>query len=213
MGYKDFNLQGAKNRPGLNWQQRAGNEELVDGWRGRSTENFTIVDCDTAELAERYRKKFKDRITTIVETPRGGAHFYHSGITRNQQNVKWDVRGQGGYACCPPSPGYRYETPLVPLEYLISFPPEILKEENVARECTTIVREARRYILGIFAKSGQRGHNATFKACCKLRKEGLSEVEALAEMISWNETNSDPKWTVKELLHKVRDVYSKEVIK
>jgi hypothetical protein len=210
MGYKDFNLS-SKSPPPKGWQQLAGNVELVDGWRGRSTENFVVVDLDNLELIERYEKKFRERITTIVETPSGGRHYYHSGNLRNQQNNGWDVRGEGGYVCVPPSPGYRFITPELPIEYLRPYPPEIIKP--VSRECTTIVREARRYILGIFAKAGQRGHNATFKAVCKLRKEGLSEVEALAEMVSWNETNSDPKWTVKELLHKVRDVYSKEVIK
>jgi hypothetical protein len=28
-------------------------------------------------------------------------------------------------------------------------------------------------------------------------------------MVEWNQTNAEPPWTVKELLHKVRDAYAK----
>lgn len=208
MGYKDFNLT-AKSPPPKGWQQLAGNVELVDGWRGRSTENFVVVDLDNPDLIPRYEKKFRDRITTIVETPSGGRHYWHSGQLRNQQNREWDVRGEGGYVCVPPSPGYRFVTPELPIEYLRPFPPEIIKAE-CSQKCTTIVLNARRYIRGIFANSGQRGHNATFKVACKLRDEGLSEVEALAEMIEWNRTNASPPWDTKSLLHKVRSAYSKK---
>lgn len=215
MGYLDFNLNGAKDRPGKDWQRRAGKEILRDGWRGRSTENFVVVDLDgnesisVQELIARFERTNRERITTILETPSGGRHYWFSGTTRNQQRNGWDVRGIGGYECIPPSPGYRFVTPEVPIEYLRPFPPEILKDSKCPQKCTTIVREARRYIMGIFAVSGQRGHNATFKACCKLRDEGLSEVEALAEMIVWNETNSSPPWSTKELLYKVQSAYSK----
>lgn len=61
------------------------------------------------------------------------------------------------------------------------------------------------YIAHIRAISGQGGHNATFRAACKLRDSGLGEAEALAALVEWNETNAQPKWTVKELLHKVDD--------
>ncbi|MGC3970608.1 MAG: bifunctional DNA primase/polymerase [Pirellulales bacterium] len=210
MGYKDFNLPFGKSPPPKGWQALAGSVQLSeDGWRGRSTENFFVLDIDSHELIERAMQKFKERITTVVVTPSGGKHLYFSGVARNQQRNGYDVRSEGGYVCIPPSPGYRYETPLVPLEYLRPFPPELLKEPNASRETTTIVREARCYILGIFAVAGQRGHSATFKAACKLRDEGLSEAEALAEMVEWNRTNANPPWSTKELLHKVSSAYAK----
>jgi len=46
-------------------------------------------------------------------------------------------------------------------------------------------------------------------AKCILRDAGLSEAETLAAMIEWNQANAEPPWTVKELLHKVQDVFSK----
>ena len=69
------------------------------------------------------------------------------------------------------------------------------------------IGNAREYISKIVAVSGQGGHDATFRAACKLRDAGLTEEEAFAELVVWNETNAQPKWTPKELLHKVKDAF------
>ena len=70
------------------------------------------------------------------------------------------------------------------------------------------VRNAVAYIRRIHAKAGEGGHNATFRAACKLRDAGLSEEEALCVLTDWNETNASPPWSAADLVHKIRSVYS-----
>jgi hypothetical protein len=55
--------------------------------------------------------------------------------------------------------------------------------------------------------AGEGGHNATYRAACKLRDAGLAEVEALAILSDWNETNASPPWSAVELEHKIRSAY------
>ena len=63
------------------------------------------------------------------------------------------------------------------------------------------------YIRRIEAIAGSGGHNATFRAACKLRDSGLTADEALQALVAWNETNAWPPWSTKELAHKVDDAY------
>jgi hypothetical protein len=69
------------------------------------------------------------------------------------------------------------------------------------------IRDGIAYIRRIEAVAGNGGHNATFRAACKLRDSGLTAVEALKELSRWNETNATPPWSQKELAHKVEDAY------
>ena len=57
------------------------------------------------------------------------------------------------------------------------------------------------------AITGDGGHNATFRAACKLRDSGLTADEAFQALLLWNETNALPPWSAKELAHKVDDAY------
>lgn len=63
------------------------------------------------------------------------------------------------------------------------------------------------YIRRIEAIAGSGGHNATFRAACKLRDSGLTATEAFQALVLWNETNASPPWSTKELAHKVDDAY------
>lgn len=65
----------------------------------------------------------------------------------------------------------------------------------------------RAYIQRIEAVAGHGGHNATFRAACKLRDAGLSAEEALAVLEHWNATNAKPPWSTAELRHKILSVY------
>src|SRR5688500_4862535 len=104
-GYKAFALPpGEKSPPPTGWQRLAGRMAIPEGWNvGYSTENFAVADIDWKPLIARFEKKFRELITTVVATPRGGRHYYFSGETRNQQNDGWDVRGVGGYIVAPGS--------------------------------------------------------------------------------------------------------------
>jgi len=74
-------------------------------------------------------------------------------------------------------------------------------------ESTVQVRKAVAYISRIEAVAGEGGHNATFRAACKLRDAGLSPEEAFSVLSDWNETNASPPWSAKELEHKIRSAF------
>lgn len=58
------------------------------------------------------------------------------------------------------------------------------------------------------AISGNAGHNATFKAACKLVEFGLSEADAWPLLADFN-ARCQPPWSDKDLRHKLRDAYSR----
>ena len=71
-------------------------------------------------------------------------------------------------------------------------------------------RRARAWLAHVEgAVAGQGGHNKTFRVACKMvdfppRGFGLSEETAMRMMLIFNEV-CDPKWSIKELQHKIRD--------
>lgn len=226
MGYKDFPLPaGQKSPPPKGWQELAGNIEIPSGCNvGRSTCNFVVVDIDDADLIGRFESKFKERITTVVSTPSGGTHYYFSGKLRNQQNDGWDVRGEGGYVVVPPSTigkvPYLYETPLVPIESLRPFPPEIVKPvEKIGRipelENFRRINRAKAYASTVLCIKGQQAHNTLFRLVCFFRDIGLTPAEAYAVILDWNSKNcfhedgtTPYPWSTREIEHKLGDAYA-----
>ncbi len=71
------------------------------------------------------------------------------------------------------------------------------------------IRDPRSYIRRIVSVQGQRGSDACFRVACVLRDEGKTPEEALEYMLEWNKECALPPWTVKELIHKIRDSYAK----
>lgn len=170
---------------------------------------IVVVDFDDKERAREFFTQHKDIVTVIVKTRRG-AHFFfsHSGTQIPNSTGSFDIRGDGGYVVAPPSvvAGHEYKfvegyddlRNLNPLPELV-----VEKKRTNGRKVT----DGKKYISAIHAVSGEGGHNATFRAACKLRDAGMTPQEALAALIDWNETNAEPPWTVDELLHKVNDVF------
>ncbi len=181
-----------------------------------------VVDCDTTSDASFWQATFPAS-PLIVATGGGGVHLYYampaSGEVRNRAGVlgrKIDVRGEGGYAVAPPSRhpnGGRYEWQAFDAEATLpSFDSDwIFDHSKIASlptgEQTTQVRNAVAYLRRIEAVAGEGGHNATFRAACKLRDAGLSKDEALAVLSDWNETNASPPWSAQELAHKINSAY------
>ncbi len=182
-----------------------------------------VVDCDTPEAVSWWQDNFP--ATPLVSTTgRGGAHFYYrlrdGDTVGNRTRVlgrRTDVRGQGGYVVAPPSvhpetgipykwqPWDHYDSDAIPV-----FDPTWIAGNSPRREGNapaSAVHNGPAYIAHIEAISGQGGHNATFRTACVLRDAGMTPAQALAALIEWNETNAVPKWEVKELLHKVEDVF------
>ena len=68
---------------------------------------------------------------------------------------------------------------------------------------------ARAYGKTIFAVSGSGGHKATFRFVCFMRDLGLAPAEVYSVLLEWNETNADPKWSDRELTHKIESAYAR----
>ena len=186
-------------------------------------EKVSVIDTDTTELAAWWQKNMPPTPWS-VRTPRGGMHFYYRSVPGLRNAVKahrgWDVRAGGsGYVVGAGSivDGTIYE--LVGRETLDLplFDPTWLPIEEtgpvnlpiVAARPRGRIRNIRSYIRRIISIEGQRGSDACFRVACVLRDEGLTPDEALQYMLDWNHQSAYPPWSVKELLHKIRDSYSK----
>ena len=189
---------------------------------------LVVVDCDTPEDSAYWRSHFLMSPLT-VKTGRGGEHIYYKAPEgaeiRNRAGVflrHIDVRGEGGYIVAPPSlhpSGKHYAwvtSPAGVIETLPKFDAEWIADRKPAVSAgflsdSTNIRNVVSYIRRIHATAGEGGHNATYRAACKLRDAGLSEDEALALLIAWNETNASPPWTEAELAHKIRSAFNSTI--
>jgi hypothetical protein len=181
---------------------------------------IAVLDADSPETAERLLRELP-KTPMMTETAKGFHLFYrlHQGqhvpprVRVNQ--LMLDVRGEASYVVAAPSihpetrKPYRrigsWDLNNVPY-FSDSWVEADAPSPAVYRKS---VRNPLSYIAKIRAVQGSGGSNATFRAACVLRDAGLSEAEALAALIEWNHTHADPPWTVKELLHKVQDAFSK----
>lgn len=218
-------------RPACEWtpyQSRLGSLEEATHWHANNlglvtgrVSGIVVVDCESREDAEWFWRH-RGKTNVIVSTPRG-FHLYFAwpGTTVNNGthiDGRYDIRGDGGYVVCPPSVvnGHEYQfvrgchikdaetLPTFQLQWRWPNGPERQPKQHRR------IGNAVSYIRQIRAVSGNGGHSDTWRAVNRLRDGGLSEAEALAALIEWNQTNCEPAWTTAELLHKVQDCYSRE---
>jgi hypothetical protein len=223
--WKEFQSRYATAVEIMGWPE--GNIGIVTG----SISGLVVVDCESIADAKWFWEN-RGQTPAIAETPRG-IHLYFQHPAEpimNAQKVKdeagqprYDIRGDGGYVVAPPSHVEKQEgvqvagdykwrngKQLVCVEKLPKFNPAWRPVTQTREYSTKRVTDGVKYIAQIRAISGQGGHNDTFRAACRLKDSEMSEAEALAAMIEWNQTNAEPPWSVAELLHKVKDAYSKE---
>jgi hypothetical protein len=183
---------------------------------------LVVIDCDSKQDAAFWQAEHGSS-PLVAATGGGGIHIYYAMPgeveVRNRARLfgrKIDIRGEGGYVAVPPSlhpSGACYEwlqfgvrDPLS--EFAPSWILEGHQERTLPRTKQTIkVRNAWAYLRCIRAVAGEGGHNATFRAACRLRDSGLSVGEALDLLSAWNETNSSPPWSARELEHKIRTAF------
>ncbi len=187
--------------------------------------DLVVIDCDTAEDAMWWRQNHVET-PLVVTTGRGGSHFYYRypkcevGNRAGILGRKIDVRGEGGLVVAPPSihpmtdrayqwrPWDHYafdEIPVFDPAWL--GPASASLSGSYSRRLSPTIRNGLSYIRQITAESGNGGHSATFRAACKLRDSGLTADQALDALRTWSETNAEPRWTEKELAHKIHDAF------
>lgn len=227
-GYSPIPLVPDGKKPLIPWKEfqnrRATPDELSE-WFSSTRNNIGIVcgnisgglfakDFDERSKAEAHFKRFRKLTRTIVETRRGFHFYYRKPDARGTQGDKQDDRANGNYVVAPPSlvstKKYRFVEGhgLVPPEELCELPEELVSKPMI-RKTTGKISDARAYIRAIKSIQGERGSDACFRVACVLRDSGLSEAEALEEMIGWNVTNASPAWSLRELTHKVKSAFQK----
>lgn len=194
-----------------------------------SISGVVVVDCESLEDAKWFAEN-RGKTPVVAQTPRGfhlyfqhpNQHVLNAQRVRDESgNPRYDVRGDGGYVVAPPSAvdlsdevkvagvymwgkGRELVSPKdLPL-FNMKWRPDSVSMPGVSKR----VADGELYIRHIKAVSGSSGHADTFRAVCRLKDSGMPAEDALAAMISWNQTNADPQWTLHELLHKVKSVYS-----
>jgi hypothetical protein len=213
------------------WPAKASaDSKTIQGWLTDGEHNYGIVcdavaviDTDTAEMTAWWEEKMP-QTPWRVRTPRGGRHFYYRSVPGLRNAVKahrgWDVRAGGrGYVVGAGSivDGKAYELLGEETLDLPPFDPAWLPAEAVETTALPVIampprgriRDVRSYIRRIISVEGQRGSDACFRVACVLRDEGKTPEEVLEYMLKWNEECALPPWTVKELVHKIRDSYAK----
>jgi len=222
-GYKAFALPfGQKAPPPSGWQKLAGRMHLPkDSNYGIATENFSVADIDEPSLIERFERKYRDLLTTIIETPSGCRHYYFSGKTKNQQHDGWDVRGVGGYVVGVGSvvagKTYKLLTEFQPVDRLKPFPDELQPKDKqtvvIPRGPALDVQDplvriamARRWLAKAeAADNGSRGDKKMFFACCRMfQMFNLTLDQAIGPILEYN-ARFQPAFSSKEIRHSLEN--------
>ena len=165
-----------------------------------SVSELVVIDCDTSEDASWWEQRFP-ATPLVVFTGGGGKHFYYrypASRVSNRTRMfgrRIDIRAEGGLVVAPPSVhpctgrGYRWkpwdyyafdEVPVFDVRWLRESSPRLaprLDSPPSTRRTESPIQNGVAYIGHIEAVSGSGGHNATFRAACKLRDSGLSAQE------------------------------------
>jgi hypothetical protein len=208
------------------WFTRQDREYNVAIITGRYA-GLVVVDCDSDEDTAWWQSCFP-RTPLSVTTGGDGRHFYygHPGaVVRNRSRLfgrRIDLRADGGLVIAPPSihpetrqayqwdNGWRHELVDIPrfdVRWFVARETRLPVESLGPLPGDMAIRDGLAYIRRIEAVAGNGGHNATFRAACKLRDSGLTADEAFKALMLWNETNASPPWSAKELAHKIDDAY------
>ncbi len=199
------------------------NVGIVTGELRETGANVLGLDFDS-EVAFREVYPKLPESPMIAKTSRG-YHAYYSlplGVrVPNSVHIHGapiDIRHHGGYLVAPDSRVkdfvYQWIVGPVDAKELPLFPIEFLQEETEPEDVMPLFGKhfetAKRYLERAGgAISGQGGHRKTFRLACRLVHPpeigfGLSFEDALSLLLWWNQW-CEPKWTEKELSHKVAD--------
>ena len=190
-----------------------------------------VVDVDDKESLSYWTGNFPSTpLVTRSGGKRGGKHFYYKTptdeVVRSRVKVEGraiDIRAEHAVIVAPPSvhpetgATYQWLTPFDEWSFddipvfdpgwiKNSEPPRVPRVWNAADADGNIFR-IRKYISHIMAIAGENGHGSAWRATCKLKEAGLSEDQALAELMLWNQTNALPPFSERELAHKIDSAF------
>ncbi len=209
---------------------REWNERGVN-WAAITGDPLIVVDTDS-DLAEAKVRELRIESSVEVVSGRGGKHRYFrspdGGAIRCKNGVLGikgiDLKGIHGLIVLPgsihPETGRRYEyvpgkelrtlheMPVFDLGWL---PREVCASPvslpTVRSEGRVKIRDIFAYLLTVESVQGDYGSTGCFRACCTLRGEGYSPREAWPILLWWNERVPRPKWSSRELIHKLESAY------
>lgn len=186
---------------------------------GLITEHLAVVDCDDKETGRAFFRKYRTKIRTIIESPRG-AHFYfrNDGSITNRQHVEhqgitYDIRGEGGYVVAPGSivNGHEYKFvdgySEVDPEKLEPFDPSWSPQSGKQVITRGRVSDVRSYVMRIESVDGECGSRGLVRAAAICRDNSLTESEATVLMLEWNQQKAQPPWSEYELTRAISRTY------
>jgi len=205
--WAEFQRRKPLNAELLEWFSRDGvNVAIVCG----KISNLTVVDCDTPEAIEKFESMLPESFECpIVETPRGGRHYYFAYTpdlySRNRADDGIDIKSEGGYVLAPPSRTEKgvyawhsvmnlkeIEPPPMP-EEVKAFFAQKMTQSYVPTEGTYVLNEGNR-------------DNFIFHLALNLFKDGLSFEEVKFQALEAARA-ARPPFPEKEALRKVESAW------
>lgn len=222
-------------KPAVRWkeyQQRLPTPQEASQWQWSAIalltglgSGYAVVDCDTMEAAE-YWNKWRPETKMRVKTRRG-VHFYYrcQGDIRCSTGVplagdlKYDVRGIGGYVLAPPTNNYKMQDGFHYPEKLPRFNPAWSPERDRIKEvynppCGVGVTKdgLEAHVLRTALEEAPHGRNrAGFRAAVQLRRLGYTYELALGVLVRYQQSveNMRPeKYTLSEAMASLQSAYS-----
>jgi hypothetical protein len=207
--WSEFQKRKPLNTELLEWfSQNAANIAIVTG----KISNLTVVDCDTPGAIEKFESMLPENFECpIVETPRGGRHYYFAYTpdlySRNRADDGIDIKSEGGYVLAPPSRTekgvYAWHSVLNLKEIEPPPMPEEVKAFFAQKMTLFYVPTEGTYVLN----EGNRD-NFIFHLALNLFKDGLSYEEVKFQALEAARA-ARPPFPEKEALRKVESAWKR----
>lgn len=204
----------------------------VVNWGIITGDPLIVLDTDSA-LAEALLQETGMASTTVVRSGRGGFHHYFRALddadirskTRFNNVPGLDLKAWRSYIVAAgsihPETGKRYAyvpgreftnvdcLPIFRHEWVIKPARDgNLRPGDLPRIATRgRINDIFAYLLKVESVQGEQGSNGCYRVCCLLRDEGYSAQEAWPILLWWNERKPVPRWSTRELVHKLESVY------
>jgi len=205
--WSEFQKRKPLNAELLEWfSQNTANIAIVTG----KISNLTVVDCDTLGAIEKFESMLPENFECpIVETPRGGRHYYFDYTpdlySRNRADDGIDIKSEGGYVLAPPSRTekgvYAWHSVLNLKEIDPPPMPEEIKKFFAQRMTQSYTPPEGKYILD----EGNRD-NFIFHLALALFKDGLSYEEVKVQALEAARA-ARPPFPEREALRKVESAW------